>query len=253
MNFAIIIATYNRIELLQRAISSIRVQTHDDWRLYVCDDCSTDGTMEWFYSLGHPDGHHLAGVGKTRWNTGGPTMPREYARRWAMEDGRGGNCDFICFLGDDDMMVPNCLERRAAFMEEHPEADWSWCKSYALRDGHRAEIMRPDQPAEADYERLLVQPHIDLNELCIRTEFARQVGGFDQYLTDHEDWDYSIRLAKAGRGLHLPEALIEYRVDGDRLTDGEHMQRVDSADYIMGKHGATLPAWVQERRKSVAA
>ena len=42
--FSIIIATYNRAELLQRALHSLVVQTEEDWEAIVIDDGSTDDT-----------------------------------------------------------------------------------------------------------------------------------------------------------------------------------------------------------------
>ena len=42
----IILPTYNRFELLNRAIDSVKRQLHKRWTLYICDDGSTDETSQ---------------------------------------------------------------------------------------------------------------------------------------------------------------------------------------------------------------
>lgn len=44
--FSVIIPTYNRAELLRRALLSVADQTCDDFEVLVCDDGSTDNTRE---------------------------------------------------------------------------------------------------------------------------------------------------------------------------------------------------------------
>ena len=44
--FSIVIATYNRAQLVTRALRSLIAQTEDDWEAIVIDDESTDNTYE---------------------------------------------------------------------------------------------------------------------------------------------------------------------------------------------------------------
>jgi GT2 family glycosyltransferase len=48
--FSVIIPTYNRFQLLQAALASVRSQTYCDYELIVVDDGSTDGTWEYLLS-----------------------------------------------------------------------------------------------------------------------------------------------------------------------------------------------------------
>jgi glycosyltransferase involved in cell wall biosynthesis len=43
---SIIIPTYNRKDLLERAIKSVLTQTFQDWELIIVDDGSTDETRD---------------------------------------------------------------------------------------------------------------------------------------------------------------------------------------------------------------
>src|SRR6476660_2754599 len=51
---SIILPTYDRLPLLRDAVASVLAQTVQDWELFVVDDGSTDGTVEWLESLGDP-------------------------------------------------------------------------------------------------------------------------------------------------------------------------------------------------------
>ena len=42
----IILPTYNRFELLNKAVESVKKQLHKRWTLYICDDGSTDETSQ---------------------------------------------------------------------------------------------------------------------------------------------------------------------------------------------------------------
>ncbi|ERM20091.1 glycosyltransferase family 2 protein [Brevibacillus laterosporus] len=44
--FTVVIPTYNRSDMLQKAIKSVLKQTCDDWEILVMDDASTDSTEE---------------------------------------------------------------------------------------------------------------------------------------------------------------------------------------------------------------
>lgn len=44
---SVILGTYNQLDNLKRAVAGWEKQTYKDFKLYVCDDGSTDGTKEW--------------------------------------------------------------------------------------------------------------------------------------------------------------------------------------------------------------
>ena len=52
---SVILATFDRRELLIRAISSVQAQAYEDWELIVVDDGSTDGSAEEVIRLAHQD------------------------------------------------------------------------------------------------------------------------------------------------------------------------------------------------------
>jgi predicted flap endonuclease-1-like 5' DNA nuclease len=75
-------------------------------------------------------------------------------------------------------------------------------------------------------------------------EWHRIIGGFDEKMSSWEDWDYWIRMARAGKCFyHLPEELVVYRFNtGKRREDGlqDHQSLLQ---YLQDKYkdGAIMP------------
>ena len=110
MLVSIILPTYNRANLLPRAIKSVLEQDYLDWELIIWDDGSKDNTSEviasfensrikYFYSENHGAAH---------------------ARNRAMAKARG---EFIAFLDSDDEWRANKLAEQIGAMQANPEID----------------------------------------------------------------------------------------------------------------------------------
>ena len=102
--FSIIIPTYNRCELLPKAIDSVVNQHYSDWELVIVDDGSTDQTAE--VVAGFDDGR-IRYVNQTN-------QQLSAARNRGMQEATGR---YFCFLDDDDVFLPNHLGVLANAME----------------------------------------------------------------------------------------------------------------------------------------
>jgi glycosyltransferase involved in cell wall biosynthesis len=107
--FSIIIATYNRAQLVTRALRSLSGQTEKDWEAIVIDDESTDETYEQLrpFLLKQPAIKYLRKV------HGGEASSKNAGISYS----RG---KFISFLDSDDEYDSTHLEIRKAMLLEHP-------------------------------------------------------------------------------------------------------------------------------------
>jgi len=96
--FSIIITTYNRLELLKKAIESVHSQIIKDWELIVVNDCSSDGTKEYLDSLNHPKINPIHNP---------KNLHKGGARNVGIDNCSG---EYVCFLDDDDYYLPHHLE-----------------------------------------------------------------------------------------------------------------------------------------------
>ena len=118
MNFShypaisVILPTYNRDTRLVRAVQSVIDQTFTDWELIVVDDGSTDQTFERiseFMEL-HRNIRYM----------------KHSNRKPAISRNAGIQASFgryITFLDSDDHYLPEHLESRFSYLEEHSETD----------------------------------------------------------------------------------------------------------------------------------
>lgn len=99
----VIIPTYNGEKTIKRAIESVLNQ-NGNWNIeiLVCDDCSTDRTLE--IAESYPN----VKVFVNPYHTGGPNKGRNIGIKNATGD-------YIAFLDQDDEWLPNKLEKQ--FME----------------------------------------------------------------------------------------------------------------------------------------
>jgi len=95
---SVIMATYNRSNIVGYAIESVRAQTFADWELIVVGDACTDDTAAVVDAFGDPR-IRFVNLGK---NTGEQSQPNNEGVRLA----RGA---LLAFLNHDDMWLPDHL------------------------------------------------------------------------------------------------------------------------------------------------
>lgn len=98
-SLVVIIPTKNRVDLLPRALASVRQQTGADYRVVIVNDGSTDGTHKYLASLDDPrvtciEYKQSRGVNAAR-NAGMQTLQ---SGEWAV------------LLDDDDLLVPGAFD-----------------------------------------------------------------------------------------------------------------------------------------------
>ena len=71
------IPTYNRINLLKRAVKSVQDQTYKNLEIIIVDDCSTDGIGEYYCDTGH-DYSRITKSSKEKILSAYETFCREY-------------------------------------------------------------------------------------------------------------------------------------------------------------------------------
>jgi glycosyltransferase involved in cell wall biosynthesis len=124
--------------------------------------------------------------------------------------------EWLAFLDDDDLWAPTKL-RRQLDAAAAASAGWAYAGSIVI-DGRGRPLQLEAVPAPSGLALALgrsnVVPSPDSNVVA-RTELVRRVGGFDQSLTNFEDWDFLIRLAGSSCAAACPEVLLA-RVDHPR-------------------------------------
>lgn len=111
---SILMATYNREKLLQRAIDSVLNQTYKNWELIICDDCSTDNSYKLLEN--YRNKHSNIKLIKNEKNIG---LTKSLNKLLEQVSG-----SFIARLDSDDYYHPEKLEKQINFLEINKDIDF---------------------------------------------------------------------------------------------------------------------------------
>lgn len=181
---SVIIPTYNRANLIGRAIRSVLNQTYQDLELLVIDDGSTDGTDDVVRGFADPRIHYLR-----RDSNGGASAARNTGIRRAK--GR-----YMAFLDSDDEWLPEKLERQIPLFQDsphHPGVTYTAC--YWVDQAGTVTVERPTVRGDI-FLQLAMRAFLAWPSIIIKREVLAEVGLFDESLPLAEDRDLLIRLAK---------------------------------------------------------
>ncbi len=194
---SVILTTYERRELLARALASVFAQTLTDREVIVVDDGSTDGTLEF---LGTQPVMLIRAA-----HSGNPAV----VRNAGLERAQG---ELIAFLDSDDVWRPTALAELAEALYQHPEAGFAYC------DYHPS-LSTPQLARVADiFDPLLKTDFLVTGGILIRRSIAVAVGEFDPLCSPAEDWDFWLRMAALFPGAYLPVSLISIDSPFDSLS-----------------------------------
>ncbi len=182
-----IIPTYNRRELVQRAIDSVLAQTRAVDEILVVDDGSTDGTAD---ALAARYGDRVTVM---RQANGGVSA----ARNAGMGAARGR---YFALLDSDDLWMPEKTARQLAFLDAHPDFGMVLCDVERVdADGAPIDEFRRREAIPVDGWALagvLGNPALVPASAMLRREVFDDIGGFDTALRTAEDLDFHLRVAR---------------------------------------------------------
>lgn len=173
-----------------------------------------------------------------------PAPPGALRNRGAAE-ARG---DVLLFLDDDCIPPPDWAERMAAALEADRRLGAVGCR-YASDDGDwvsRAadHALFPVCVATKPAER-----PVGSAAMAVRAEAFREAGGFDERLRASEDWDFGLRLLRAGwRVRYNPTIVVTHR-HGRRTLSGILRSAFQSGQrsglIVQRRYRAQMTAWAR--------
>lgn len=110
MKYSIILPVRNGGQYVKGCIDSILAQTHKDFNCIILDNCSTDGTLEWLYTL-QDDRIQIIPSEK----------PLTIEENWGRIKDVNKN-EFMTLIGHDDILFPHFLETVDRLVKINPDA-----------------------------------------------------------------------------------------------------------------------------------
>lgn len=232
---SIITPTYNRANILERAIHSVLDQTYDNWELIVVDDGSTDKTKDLVNSF--PDKR----IKYFLIENGGPSKARNYGINQAIGT-------WIMYLDSDDELLSPCIETMMEYAQRNPNAVFAIPRSIRTlelyEDGELVQSIDDsgDTPLEFTIQDIFERnAGFSPNGFMHLRSIAYEGLAWDDNCKLMEDWEFMLSIAdKYSDGfMYVPVVLQRYtqRFGSDNLVShAQYSDWADAFEYIYQKH-----------------
>lgn len=177
---SVIMPTYQRGWIIERAIKSVLNQTYSNFELLVIDNGSTDDTLNKLKQFSDPRLKLL-----TESNRGASN-----ARNHGLKLAKG---ELIAYLDTDNTWAPEYLEAMVEGMDNQAVMAYSGQNLLLVGDDMKI-IGRRTRNQGYDPVALLKRNYIDLNCMMHIKGILNEIGGFDPTMTAREDWDLVLRI-----------------------------------------------------------
>lgn len=218
------IPTYNRIELLQRAVNSVLNQTYANFEIIIVDDCSTDGTQNYLEKLSS-NNPRINFFTKDK-NSGACT-----SRNIAINNAVG---EFITGLDDDDYFIEDRLYNFINQWDDNYSClfTYNYIKNTSLTNNKRLAMKKIVYKDD-----LLKANHIG-NQIFTRTKYLKNVGGFDKEMLVWQDLECWYRLLSLAPGKRLDKCnyVVDISHPHERITNKSGEKVKKTFNYFTKKH-----------------
>jgi glycosyltransferase involved in cell wall biosynthesis len=202
---SVIIPTYERYDLVLRAIDSVYNQTYPNIEIIVVNDNSKD---ERYFSLN--DDSRIKYI-KSNKRLGYPGK----VRNLGIKESSG---EWLAFLDDDDFWLKDKLEKQMLCSDKY---DFICCDALINNVRYNKNFYidywnnnNPENKDELDYSILLKHNLIINSTVVIKKDLINGVGGFDETRRQGEDYITWLKITKMGAPcFFLDESLMEYNMN----------------------------------------
>jgi glycosyltransferase involved in cell wall biosynthesis len=187
---SVVTPTKNRIHWLREAMASVRLQSLETWEHIIVDDGSDDGTAEEVKreAAANPRVRYMSRSGDTK----GANACRNQGLRAA-------RADLIVFLDSDDLLEPDCLDGRVAFMERNLDLDFATFQTgiFTKEPGDLGRSYDPELIGDDLLRFLYFETPWIITAPVWRKRSLTKLGMFDETLPSWQDVDLHIRAIAA--------------------------------------------------------
>jgi glycosyltransferase involved in cell wall biosynthesis len=218
MKISVCIPTYNRLSILQEAISSCLIQSKLPDEILIGDDSTTEETENWIREF----------------KTESKVSIRHFRNRPSLKQVGNVNMllnraqgDLLVLLHDDDILMPDALEKLYDCFFRFPEIDAAFGKQYMMShegviDENETSLVNELFYRTAEFEAQKLTPfesgflqQFPNDAYMLRSAIAREIGYTDN-VGDACDFEFSLRLGLANCKMYfLNEYTSKYRISRD--------------------------------------
>ncbi len=212
---SVIIPTYNRADLLGRAIQSALDQTYQKIEIIIVDDASNDNTEEIVRKFHNKNVVYI----RHNCNKGGGA-----ARNAGIIASNG---EYIAFLDDDDEWLNDKLEKQIETIKTL-SSEWGgiYCGFYRIT-GKKSKAVEVFKNGNLKTEVLREKLDIGSSStLLFIKKIILEIGLFDETFERNQDFELLIRFFRKYKLFSLKEPLVKIYTRNYNIPNGEMMAKV---------------------------
>lgn len=215
---SVVVAAYNAEAHISECIESILRQTYTNWELIICDDCSTDRTVEIVEAYQKREPRIKLLQNKENMRAGA-------SRNKCIEISQG---KFVMIQDADDVCAEDRMEKLVDRIQKG-NMDFVSSGHYLFDDGgeYKTVVGSNEYPKKEDF--LFGTPFCHAATL-FRKECLEKANGYrvSKETRRGQDYDLFMRLyALEFCGCNIPDVLYGYRVDKNTLSRRKFEYRID--------------------------
>ena len=207
MKISVIIPTFDRLDLLKRAIDSVLNQSIKPYDIIVVDDGSTDGTSDMIQQK-------YRSIKLIQQKNSGVSA----ARNNGIKNAQG---NWIALLDSDDEWKENKLEEQINKLIDNPKFNFCHTNEIWIRNGIRInQKKRHKKYGGFIFDKCLDICRISPSSVLFNKNILNHVGWFDDKLPVCEDYDLWLRITADYEILFIDKPLIvKYGGHNDQLSN----------------------------------
>lgn len=223
---SVIIPTYNRASLIERALQSVLDQDYPDIEVIIVDDYSTDNTEDVVKSVNDP---------RIRFIKHSHNKGANAARNTGIREASG---DYIAFQDSDDEWMPGKLAKQIEVFKHAPADTGVVYTAFWRIEGNEKNYTPSRDVLMTDgylFEELLKRNFITTQSILLKKACFEEVGLFDETMPRLQDWELLLRLSKRYPFFFIDEPLVNvYHTSGSITSNQEALTK--ALELLLEKH-----------------
>jgi glycosyltransferase involved in cell wall biosynthesis len=238
----VVLPTFNRLDLLQHSIRSLEAQTIKNFNVLILDNSSIDGTS-----------NYLRNFTSSSFKIELVLREQNIGYFQNLIDGiKKVQTQYITFLSDDNVYLPNCLEKLLLAMSD--EDDTSVVIGCHNLMTYNSKILRySSKRNNSKYGRKTKLPSVLSNDCARKLQLQKKIISIDStlFLTDQlraaaviekHGLDYTLfsqYLFLGGSAKYISDSIMNYRENPEGISQNSKSQ-VSFANYVIESCNALL-------------
>ncbi|UPK49059.1 glycosyltransferase family 2 protein [Bacillus sp. H8-1] len=239
MRVSVIIPTFNRPVLLNRAINSVLNQTYKNVEVIVVDDNNpgTIGRLETEEVMQEYSNNCKVRYIKHSTNKNGAA-----ARNTGIENSSG---EIICFLDDDDYFLEQKVEKQLNYLKKNTNFQGVYCGRI-----QKGKYIKPIKSGDLSKEILSLSFTPTTCSLMFYKYTIEEIKGFDESFKRHQDFEFLLKFFKKYKLGFVEEALVVIGENvGENSLHGKELEKMK--ENFLSTFQVTLDSLNKKERKKI--